>query len=312
MDRQGSGSEEKSNTGSPPRKRPLQIPLRGTTLTKEPLSLERIPVSMGWRHVSMPWTVSPEPCSSGRSVAVRSCIDVAGSQDFQWLQENGVAGLHLEAMEWDSSDVTLVESAMRVVTWPEDEDVAEGLHVQDRKRFKEELLDTLRKLSVYNAELANLRVEEHAPGGRDPQVLRIFVEGLQTLARKSMQDMKGLMQDLHMMPWNRALDMALSKMSSQQEQIAINSFFNTTLPIALFRECSLHGTMCIIDVNEAFRDLFEFDSITEERMRAESFLQHKKLLSEDRAIVPHCNGLTFERLYPPLVAKALSAVRDFV
>ena len=45
MDRQGSGSEEKSNTGSPPRKRPLQIPLRGTTLTKEPLSLERIPVS---------------------------------------------------------------------------------------------------------------------------------------------------------------------------------------------------------------------------------------------------------------------------
>ena len=62
-----------------------------------------------------------------------------------------MAGLHLEAMEWDSSDVTLVESAMRVVTWPEDEDVAEGLHVQDRKRFKEELLDTLRKLSVYNA-----------------------------------------------------------------------------------------------------------------------------------------------------------------
>lgn len=175
----------------------------------------------------------------------------------------------------------------------------------ERKKFRQQMADVLQKFGVYNGEMIKLREQLEKGEGRDVRTMRIYMDGLHVLMRNAMDEMKSLMQGLHMLSWDRALEHAYSRMTGRHREIAINAFFSTSVPVALARECSLHGTMCIQDVNEAFREQFEYDTALEDEMRADNALKQSDVL-KGCLEADLCHGFVFDLLFPPAVATALN------
>ena len=69
----------------------------------------------------------------------------------------------------------------------------------------------------------------------------------------------------------------------------------------------MHGTMCIQDVNEAFREQFEYDTALEDEMRADNALKQSDVL-KGCLEADLCHGFVFDLLFPPAVATALNVV----